>query len=72
MNFDQALAVKGRHENELLREESVQGVGVGEHSGRPAIFVYVDRPGSPAVAMIPDSLEGVPVVVESSGRFTTF
>jgi hypothetical protein len=71
MNFDRALAVKERHEDALLKNEFVQGVGVSEHSGRPAIVIYVDRDQGPGAREIPDSIEGVPVVVETSGRFTT-
>ncbi|MGH2936540.1 MAG: hypothetical protein ACRDPE_00275 [Solirubrobacterales bacterium] len=72
MDFDQAVAVKERHEDELLKDDSVQGVGVGEHSGRPAILVYVTHSASRVKPSIPNSIEGVPVVVEESGGFKAF
>jgi hypothetical protein len=68
MDFDHAVAVKDRHEKELLMGDSVEGIGVGEDSGRPVILVYVADPHFAAKnASIPASLEGVPVVIEESG-----
>jgi hypothetical protein len=61
------MAIKDRHEDELMSLDCVQGVGVREHNGRPAINVYVESEDQ--VAMVPKELEGVPVIVESTGTF---
>lgn len=48
--------------------DGVTGVGQGETSdGRDAVIVYVNRPD--AANKIPESLEGVPVVVKETGNF---
>lgn len=69
MTFDHAIQVKERHEDDLLSREFVQGVGVGEEGGRPAIKVYVDGLPPGGGHDLPRVLEDVPVVVEVSGPF---
>jgi len=65
--------VKERHEDELLRLDGVQGVGIGDDDdGRPAIMVYVED-GSPGIRQrIPNQLENVRVLVEESEPFTAY
>jgi hypothetical protein len=71
MTLNHAIEVKARHEHELLGLDCVQGVGVGEAQGRPAIMVYVDGyPSTPG--SIPQRIEDVPVVVEQAGGFRSF
>jgi hypothetical protein len=72
MSFDQARKVKRRHEGELMAYEFVQGVGLGEQAGHPAIKVYVDQGMVGHTSSLPTRLEGVPVVVEVSGGFRSF
>jgi hypothetical protein len=72
VKFEHAKQVKARHEHELLMLDFVQGVGLGEEHGEPAITVYVDQPPAGNLAQVPERLEDVPVVVEQSGLFRTY
>lgn len=69
MTLDHAMEVKARHEHKLLILDCVQGVGVGEEQGQPAIKVYVDSQPAASHGNIPKRLEDVPVVVEEAGTF---
>jgi hypothetical protein len=71
MTFKHAEAVKDRHEAELLSLDGVEGVGLGEKQGAPAIKVYVYSMPL-ATANLPHVLEDVPVVVEESGAFEAY
>lgn len=72
MSLEQVKRVKRRHELELLEHEFVEGVGIGESDGTPAIKIYVDTNAGLASKSLPDAIEGVPVVVEESGPFKAF
>lgn len=72
MTSDHARRVKARHERNLLMLDYVQGVGIGEDHGHPAIKVYVDHWPDPSSRAIPKKIENVPVVVEESGSFRAF
>lgn len=62
-----AIAVQERHTDRLLTLTDVVGTAVGlTAEGQPAVKVYTKAAG---VAGIPDSLEGIPVVVEVTGAF---
>jgi hypothetical protein len=62
-----AIAVQNRHTDRLLTFTDVVGTAVGlTADGQPAIKVYTK---AAAGARVPDSLEGVPVVVEVTGAF---
>jgi hypothetical protein len=67
-----AREVKERHEGRLLLLDCVQGVGVGEDHGRPAIKVYVDDSSQGSRQALPQQLEDVPVVIEESGSFSSY
>jgi hypothetical protein len=64
-----AIAVKERHETDLMSDPAVLAVGMGDSGtpGQPGIVIYVER-GKPHRA-IPSSLEGIPTRVITSGRF---
>jgi hypothetical protein len=64
-----AIAVKGRHETDLMSDPAVLAVGIGDSGspGQPGIVIYVER-GKPHKP-IPSALEGVPTRVITSGRF---
>jgi hypothetical protein len=64
--------VKERHERELLGLDGVQGVGIGDDHGRPAIMVYVDGRSSAEQLNIPRRIDNVQVVVEESGAFEAY
>jgi hypothetical protein len=72
VTLEHAREVKERHEGKLLLLDFVQGVGVGEDHGRPAIKVYVDDSSQDAHRALPRKLEDVPVVIEESGSFKSF
>lgn len=61
--------VKRRHEADLLKTPGVVGVGIGRKEGRECIRVYVSEETPKILAVLPRSLEDVPVEVVVSGRF---
>lgn len=72
MTEEHVREIKQRHERELLGLDGVQGVGIGDDHGHPAIMVYVDDSSSAEMLKIPRQLDNVPVVVEESGAFTAY
>jgi hypothetical protein len=71
MTLDDVKRVKDRYEGQLLSLDGVQGVGIGDADGQPAIAVYVDHALAQSVE-IPQKLDDVPVVVEESGVFEAY
>jgi hypothetical protein len=67
VNFETARRIKNRHEDELMSLAFVQGVGLRQTDGEPAITVYVAK--ADPTQKLPLTLEGVPVVIEQSGLF---
>jgi hypothetical protein len=65
VNLETVQRVKDRYEDELMALDCVQGVGIRQADGEPAIAVYVD--GAPN--KVPETLDDVPVVIEQSGVF---
>lgn len=47
--------------------DGVTGTAIGEKDGRACLKVYVARRGKGLLGSIPDSVKGVPVVVEETG-----
>ena len=64
--------VKEKYETQLLNIEGVEGVGIGEESGRPVIKVYVVKKTKTLQGKIPARLEGYPVSMEVTGEFHAF
>lgn len=68
MNID---AILEKHRDALMDLENVVGVGEGELNGQPVIQVLVTRKMQlnelPASQRIPDTLDGVLVVVQDVG-----
>lgn len=62
------LAVKERHEAELLDLPGVEGVGVTDDDGQEVIVVYARDEG--VAATLPQSLEGVQVLTVVTGPIT--
>ena len=60
-----ALAVKERHESELLGLPGVEGVGLTERAGRESILLYLHD--EEARAGVPAEVDGVPVACEVTG-----
>lgn len=63
------MAVQNRHTPNLMAIEEVIGTATGlTEDGRPAILVFTR--GMVAGGVIPEGLEGVPVVVRITGKFS--
>jgi len=61
------MAVQDRHTPRLMAPPGVVGTATGlDGAGNPVVKVYVTHAG---VAGLPNNVEGVPVVVEVSGKF---
>ena len=60
--------VKKTHEAELMATPGVVSVGVGQdENGKPVIIVGLDQPRPEAQELLPQSLDGYPVVVRIIG-----
>ena len=65
--LERAIEVKGLHANALLKIDGVAGVGVGHNvDSNPTIIIFTETPG---VRGLPTFLDGVPVIVQFSGKF---
>ena len=66
-DFGAAIAIHQRHTYELIGLPGVAGTAVGLTSdGRPAVKIYTEAASVPG---LPERLEGIPVVVEVTGKF---
>ena len=72
MTLEHVKQTKERYEDQLLSLDCVQGVGIADHRGAPAIAVYVDSADAKDRGAIPQALDEVPVVVEESGIFEAY
>jgi hypothetical protein len=63
----EARDIKNRHSSELLSMEGVVGVGVGKDNNGYVLNVFLDGGGEPPI--LPQEVEGLPVCVQTSGRF---
>jgi len=64
-----AKNVKSRHSARLLRIPGVSGVGIEKGTKEGFVLaVHVD-PQAPAIAELPEQLEGLPVRIIKSGPF---
>ncbi|MBV6340623.1 hypothetical protein [Candidatus Magnetobacterium casense] len=64
--------VKTRHEMSFFNISGVEGVGIGEESGRAVIKIYVSKQPKLLQDKIPAQIEGYPIVLEFSGGFHAF
>ncbi len=65
-----AIAVQLRHTHDLMQVPEVVGTATGlTDDGQPAILVFAKKPV--AKAMIGDRIEGIPVITQVTGEFTT-
>jgi hypothetical protein len=69
-----AIAVRDRHEDDLMRIPGAvgTGVGIGDEPGKPAIVVYVTKMTPEAQAAAPKDVEGVPVKLIQNGGFVAY
>jgi hypothetical protein len=61
------LAVKEKHEPQLLAISGVVGVGITERNGKQSIVLFVEENTEQIKQAAPKSLEGYPVVIEAIG-----
>lgn len=71
-SYRKASAIKSATENQILRIPGVVGIGIGQQTGDPTqaavdIFVEEDTPG--LRAMLPTSMDGLPVQIVQTGTF---
>ncbi len=69
-----AIAVRDRHEDDLMRIPGAvgTGVGIGDEPGQPAIMIYVKKMTPEAQAAAPKDVEGVPVKLIQNGGFVAY
>ncbi len=63
--LDVAIAAQEYHTNSLMAKSGVVGTAVGLVDGGPVVKIYTERPG---VTGLPSTLDGVPVVVQVTGK----
>jgi len=69
-----ASAIRSKHSVELMRIPGAvgTGIGIGDHSGQPAIEVYVSKITPEAQAATPTSVDGVTVRLVETGDFVAY
>jgi hypothetical protein len=71
--FEHAATVQARHQERLLSQAGVVGVGIGLGAGSQALLeVFVEDARSSLAQGIPDVLEGVHVRVRETGPFEAY
>ena len=66
MAISQARHVQAKHEDSLMSQQGVRGVGIGQKDGQPAILVLLDKQANES--QIPAQADGLPVVIRKVGR----
>lgn len=69
MNIEQTLE---NHQEQLMSIPGVTGVGIGNKDNKPVIVVMTKEFSPQAKAMLPQTLDGHPVVVEQTGEISAF
>jgi len=57
-----------RHTDKLMAVPGVVGVGEGRTRGRQCISIFVIYSSPESLKLLPDNLEGYPVIIEESGE----
>jgi hypothetical protein len=58
------------HTDKLIALPGVVGIGEGELNGKPCIFIFVHDDEDNSRKEIPSDLEGYPLVIKKSGKFS--
>ena len=69
MNIKQTLE---NHQERLMAIPGVTGIGIGNKDNKPVIVVMTAGSPAGAKAMLPQSLDGHPVVIEETGEISAF
>lgn len=69
MDIEQAF---DRHHDRLMAIAGISGIGIGDKAGKPAIVIMVKQLTPELKALLPQAIEGHPVVVEQSGEIRAF
>ena len=69
MTIEQTLE---NHQERLMAIPGVNGVGIGNKDGKPVIVVMTVQSSPQIIAMVPQSLDGHPVVTEQTGEIWAF
>jgi hypothetical protein len=67
----QPATVIEKHLEWLFQFEDVAGVAEGEFNNQPCIKVYLVQENSRTQLELPDTLDGLPLVIEITGSFNT-
>ena len=70
-----ATVVKERHEDSILHIKGVVGLGIGigeTDSDEAVIEVYTKKPPHEMKHVIPDAVEGIPVIIVETGEIVAF
>ncbi len=70
----QANEVRARHEDDLLKQPGVLGVGIGEQDGEVVIKVFVKKQSGAVSAKraIPEKIDGLKIVTEVTEEFVAY
>jgi hypothetical protein len=63
-----AIEVKRKHEKAWMSLDGVIAVGIGLYSGSPAIIISVKKESDKIRNKLPESVEGIPVVIKITGE----
>ena len=58
-----------RYDDEWLRIPGVEGMGVGELDERPCIVIFASIPADELGMLIPEHIEGYPVIIKETDTF---
>ena len=68
---EQPGSIIERHLDWFFEFEDVAGVAEGEINNQPCIKIYLVQENSRTRLELPDTLEGLPLVIEITGSFNT-
>jgi len=57
------------HTDKLMVLPYVIGIGKGESNGNPCIIIFVQDKEVTSLEVIPDTIEGYPIIINKSGDF---
>jgi hypothetical protein len=57
------------HTEAWMRLPGVVGVGIGETEGQPCIKIFASEKSEELARVLPDSVEGIPVLIQVTGEF---
>jgi hypothetical protein len=71
-SYKKAVAIKSATEDQILKIPGVVGIGIGQQTGNPteaAVEILVDEDTPELQAVLPTSIDGLPVQIVQTGTF---